>query len=92
MLLPLNLKTSKNVALSIIKIGKYYSIKPCTIVNGFGIDKIDNSFIFIEADENYFSPIPVFDFDEKFDAIGEDLFICLEEVLAKLKDEEREKN
>lgn len=28
-----------------------------------------------------------FDFDEKFDIIGEDLLICLEEVLAKLKDE-----
>lgn len=44
MLLPLNLKTSKSVALSIIKIGQSYSIKPCTIVNGFGMDKIDSSF------------------------------------------------
>jgi hypothetical protein len=35
----------------------------------------------------FFSPIPVFDFDEKFDTTGEDLLICLEEVLAKLKDE-----
>ena len=35
----------------------------------------------------FFSPIPVFDFDEKFDITGEDLLICLEEVLAKLKDE-----
>lgn len=87
MLLPLNLKTSKNVALSIIKIGKSYSIKPCTIVNSFGMDKIDSSFIFTEADENYFSPIPVFDFDKKFDTTGEDLLLCLEEVLAKLKDE-----
>ena len=87
MLLPLNLKTSKSVALSIIKIGQSYSIIPCTIVNGFGMDKIDSSFIFTEADENYFSPIPVFDFDEKFDTSGEDLLICLEEVLAKLKDE-----
>ena len=87
MLLPLNLKTSKNVALSIIKIDQFYSIKPCTIVNGFGMDKIDSSFILTEADENSFSPIPVFDFDEKFDTTGEDLFICLEEVLAKLKDE-----
>lgn len=34
-----------------------------------------------------FSPIVVFDFDAKFDAIGEDLLICLKEVLAKLKDE-----
>ena len=34
-----------------------------------------------------FSPIAVFDFDAKFDATGEDLLICLEEVLAKLKDE-----
>ena len=67
MLLPLNLKTSKSVALSIIKIGQSYSIKPCTIANGFGMDKIDSSFIFTEADENYFSPIPVFDFDNKFD-------------------------
>lgn len=89
MLLPLNLKTSKSVALSIIKIDQFYSIKPCTIVNGFGMDEIDSSFIFTEADENSFSliPIPVFDFDEKFDTIGEDLLICLEEVLAKLKDE-----
>lgn len=31
--------------------------------------------------------IPVFDFDEKFDITGEDLLICLEEVLAKLKDD-----
>lgn len=82
-----NFKTSKSIALSIIKIGQSYSIKPCTIVNGFGMDKIDSSFIFTEADENYFSPIPVFDFDEKFDTTGEDLLICLEEVLAKLKDE-----
>lgn len=51
------------------------------------MDKIDSSFIFTEADENYFSPIPVFDFDEKFNTTGEDLLICLEEVLAKLKDE-----
>ena len=87
MLLPLNLKTSKSVALSIIKINQFYSIKPCTIVNGFGMDEIDSSFIFTEADENSFSPIPVFDFDEKFNTIGEDLLICLEEVLAKLKDE-----
>lgn len=74
-LLPLNLKTSKSVALSIIKINQFYSIKPCTIVNGFGMDEIDSSFI------------PVFDFDKKFDTTGEDLLICLEEVLAKLKDE-----
>ena len=51
------------------------------------MDEIDSSFILTEADENSFFLIPVFDFDEKFDAIGEDLFICLEEVLAKLKDE-----
>lgn len=88
MLLPLNLKTSKSIALSIIKIGQSYSIKPCTIVNGFGMDEIDSSFILTKAEnENYFSPIPVFDFDKKFDITGEDLFICLEEVLAKLKDE-----
>ena len=87
MLLPLNLKTSKSVALSIIKIGQSYSIKPCTIVNSFDMNEIDSSFIFTEADENYFSPIPVFDFDAKFDTTGEDLLICLEEVLAKLKDE-----
>ena len=90
MLLPLNLKTSKSVALSIIKIGQSYSIKPCTIVNGFGMDEIDSSFILTKAEnENYFYPIPmfVFDFDEKFDTTGEDLLICLEEVLAKLKDE-----
>lgn len=87
MLLPLNLKTSKSVALSIIKINQFYSIKPCTIVNGFGMDEIDSSFILTKADKNYFSPIPVFDFDEKFDTTGEDLLICLEEVLAKLKDE-----
>lgn len=87
MLLPLNLKTSKSIALSIIKIGQSYSIKPCTIVNGFGMNKIDSSFILTKADEDYFSPIPVFDFDEKFNTIGEDLLICLEEVLAKLRDE-----
>ena len=87
MLLPLNLKTSKSVALSIVKIDQFYSIKPCTIVNGFGMDEIDSSFILTKTDENYFSPIPVFDFDEKFDTTGEDLLICLEEVLAKLKDE-----
>lgn len=87
MLLPLNLKTSKSVALSIIKIGQSYSIKPCTIINGFGMDEIDSSSILTEADENPFSPIPIFDFDEKFNTIGEDLLICLEEVLAKLKDE-----
>ena len=83
-----NFKTSKSIALSIIKIGQSYSIKPCTIVNGFGMDEIDSSFILTKAEnENYFSPIPVFDFDEKFDITGEDLLICLEEVLAKLKDE-----
>ena len=87
MLLPLNLKTSKSIALSIIKIDQFYSIKPCTIVNGFGMNEIDSSFILTKADENSFSPIPVFDFDEKFNTIGEDLLICLEEVLAKLKDE-----
>lgn len=87
MLLPLNLKTSKSVALSIVKIGQSYSIKPCTIVNVFGMDEIDSSFIFTKADKNSFSPIPVFDFDAEFDATGEDLLICLEEVLAKLKDE-----
>lgn len=86
MLLPLNLKTSKSVALSITKINQFYSIRPCTIVNGFGMDEIDSSFIFTEADENSF-PIPVFDFDAEFDTSGEDLLICLEEVLAKLKDE-----
>lgn len=35
----------------------------------------------------YFSPIAVFDFDAEFDTTGEDLLICLEEILAKLKDE-----
>lgn len=39
------------------------------------MDEIDSSFILTKAEnENYFSP-------------GEDLLICLEEVLAKLKDE-----
>ena len=52
------------------------------------MDEIDSSFILTKAEnENYFSPIPVFDLDEKFDITGEDLLICLEEVLAKLKDE-----
>lgn len=52
------------------------------------MDKIDSSFILTKAEnENYFSPISVFDFDEKFNTTGEDLLICLEEVLAKLKDE-----
>lgn len=88
MLLPLNLKTSKNVALSIIKIDQFYSIKPCTIVNSFGMDEIDSSFILTKAEnKNFFSPIAVFDFDAEFDATGKDLLICLEEVLAKLKDE-----
>ena len=42
----------------------------------FGIDEIDSSFILTKAEnENYFSPIPVFDFDEKFDITGEDLLI-----------------
>ena len=44
MLLPLNFKTSKSIALSIIKIGQSYSIKPCTIVNGFGMDEILQGF------------------------------------------------
>lgn len=88
MLLPLNLKTSKSVALSIIKIDQFYSIKPCTIVNVFGMDEIDSSFILTkDKNENHFCPIAVFDFDAEFDAIGEDLLICLEEVLDKLKDE-----
>lgn len=52
------------------------------------MDEIDSSFILTKAEnENYFSPIPVFDFDAEFDITGEDLLICLEEVLAKLKDE-----
>ena len=52
------------------------------------MDEIDSSFILTKAEnKNYFSPIPVFDFDAEFDATGEDLLICLEEVLAKLKDE-----
>ena len=50
MLLPLNLKTSKSVALSIVKIDQFYSIKPCTIVNGFGMDEIDSSFILTKAE------------------------------------------
>lgn len=88
MLLPLNLKTSKSVALSIIKTDQFYSIKPCTIINGFGMGEIDSSFILTkDENEKFFSPIAVFDFDAKFDATGEDLLICLEEVLAKLKDE-----
>ena len=88
MLLPLNLKTSKSVALSIVKIDQLYSIKPCTIVNVFGMDEIDSSFILTKTEnKNLFSPIAVFDFDAEFDATGEDLLICLEEVLAKLKDE-----
>ncbi|WP_443843517.1 hypothetical protein [Faecalibacillus intestinalis] len=38
------------------------------------MDEIDSSFILTKAEnENYFSPIPVFDFDEKFDITGEDL-------------------
>lgn len=52
------------------------------------MDEIDSSFILTKAEnENYFSPIAVFDFDAEFDTTGEDLLICLEEVLAKLKDE-----
>lgn len=46
------------------------------------MDEIDSSFILTKAEnENFFSPIAV------FDTTGEDLLICLEEVLAKLKDE-----
>jgi hypothetical protein len=52
------------------------------------MDEIDSSFILTKAEnENFFSPIAVFDFDAEFDTTGEDLLICLEEVLAKLKDE-----
>lgn len=51
MLLPLNLKTSKSVALSIIKIDQFYSIKPCTIVNGFGMDEIDSSIFYISINK-----------------------------------------
>ena len=52
------------------------------------MDEIDSSFILTKAEnKNFFSPIAVFDFDAEFDATGEDLLICLEEVLAKLKDE-----
>ena len=51
-----------------------YSIKPCTIVNGFGMDEIDSSFILTKAEnKNFFSPIAVFDFDAEFDTTGEDL-------------------
>lgn len=41
----------------------------------------------LKLNENFFSPIAVFDFDAEFDTTGEDLLICLKEVLAKLKDE-----
>lgn len=52
------------------------------------MDEIDSSFILTKTEnENFFSPIAVFDFDAEFDTTGEDLLICLEEVLAKLKDE-----
>ena len=83
MLLPLNLKTSKSVALSIIKINQFYSIKPCTIVNGFGMDEIDSSFILTKAEnENYFH----IDKSYKFTSIKDmkniinkikDIFICI---------------
>lgn len=51
------------------------------------MDEIDSSFILTKAENENFFPIAVFDFDAKFDTTGEDLLICLEEVLAKLKDE-----
>ena len=54
MLLPLNLKTSKSVALSIVKIDQSYSIKPCTVVNVFGMDEIDSSFILTKAENKNF--------------------------------------
>ena len=49
--------------------------------------EIDSSFILTKTENENFFPIAVFDFDAEFDTTGEDLLICLEEVLAKLKDE-----
>ena len=41
MLIPLNLKRNKSVAISIVKLENgYYLIKPCNVVNGFGMDVI----------------------------------------------------
>lgn len=87
MLVPINLKQSKSVALSIIKTNTIYSVKPCTIVNSFG-NIIDSSSILTkESIDERFSPIPIFDFNEKFTTTGEDLLNCIKETLDKLKDE-----
>lgn len=40
------------------------------------MDEIDSSFILTKADENSFSPIPVFNFDEKFNTICVIFVIC----------------
>lgn len=88
MLLPINLKNSKSVALSIIKTDQGYSIKPCIIVNGFGMDEIDSSFILTkDKNDDSFSPIALYEFDNKFDTKGEDLMSCLEEAMIKLTKE-----
>lgn len=41
------------------------------------MDEIDSSFILTKAEnENFFSPIAVFDFDAEFDTTGEDLLLA----------------
>ena len=91
MLIPLNLKRNKSVAISIVKLENgYYSIKPCNVVNGFGMDAIPSFQINCPQHETPIGPIeavPVYDFDESFNFKGKDMYKGIQYVLNKLETE-----
>ena len=84
MLIPLNLRDAKNIALSVIRTSEGYSVVPCNIVNGFGLGDIPSHWCnrkSVTVDGFIIDPITMFDSDHDMKVTGTDLFECIEKCL-----------
>lgn len=89
MLIPLNLKNAKDVALSVVKTPEGYSVLPCNIVNGFGLSELPSYWANKPRVESKFETIesvPMFGFEPSMKCEGPNLYDCIQEVLIKLED------
>ena len=88
MLVPLNFENNANVALSIIKneSNDQYSVKACTIVNGYGLERLPSYCANRKPEDSpigTIESIPMFDLNISY--TGTDLMECINQVLKELE-------
>ena len=88
MLIPLNFKNAKDIALSVVKTSDGYSVEPCNIVNGYGLDKLPSYMANshkLKSEFNTIESVPMFKFEDSVGCSGPDLYDCIQKVLDKLE-------